>query len=110
MPAQHRRYRRSLPATRAVTAKFVALAVAATLAIGGFLAIQMAAGGDPALGPKESARTRHASNTNSTGHSGSSSAGSGAGYYGGDQYPYGSSASGYSPQQYSPPPVTSSTS
>jgi hypothetical protein len=97
----YRRYsRRARQSTRALTAKFAALAVVVTLLIGGLIAAQMAAGDDPALGPKAAASTKKASakpasSTQTYGH------GSSSGY---------SSGSGYSTQQSSPAPVTSSTS
>jgi hypothetical protein len=87
------------------------LAVIATLAIGGLIAAQMAAGSDPSLGPKAADRASKASTSNAASASGGSSSPSGStsdpsaqtdgdnGYY--------SPSSGYS---YSPPPVTSSTS
>ena len=58
-------FRRYAPAPRqstgALTAKLVALAAAATLAIGGLIATEMAAGEDPALGPKAAAQAKKAS-------------------------------------------------
>lgn len=83
--APYRRYRRSLPSTKALTAKIVALAVAGALVIGAVISVEMAGGNDPALGQKATAAKKSSAAT---------SAGSG------------SSSSGYS---YSPP-VTSSTS
>ena len=112
MPA-YRRYRRGpRQSTSALTAKFALLAVIVTLVIGGLLAAQLAAGNDPALGPKAAARAKKTS-TATTGTGSSSDAGSGANPYSGNGggYSYGSSgSSSYSGQQYSPPPVTSSTS
>ena len=105
-------FRRYAPAPRqstgALTAKLVALAAAATLAIGGLIATEMAAGEDPALGPKAAAQAKKAS---------TSSAGSAYGIDP-DTYPYPSSgvngyspgSGGYSTQHSSPPPVTSGTS
>jgi hypothetical protein len=121
--APYRRYRRPLPSTKALTAKIVALAVAATLAIGGFLAVEMAAGDDPALGPKAVAQAKKsAAKSDSTNAAPSSGSGSGADPYaqpyGDDGYYYGSGSGGYSSgyssgssgNSYSPPPVTSGTS
>jgi hypothetical protein len=98
-----------------VTAKLAALAIVATLLIGGLIAAQMAAGNDPALGPKAVAKAKKASARNSGAGSSTSSASSGTdpytrvygddGYY----YYYGPS-SGYSSQRSSPAPVTSGTS
>jgi hypothetical protein len=111
----YRRYRRRpRQSTRALTAKFTALAVVATLLIGGLIATQMAAGNDPALGPKAAARAKKSSASSSTGSSSSagSSSGSGTDSYS-QTYGYSpgySSGSGYSTQQSSPAPVTSSTS
>jgi hypothetical protein len=103
--------------TKALTAKLTALAIVATLLIGGLIAAQMAAGNDPALGPKALARAKKASTKSGT--SGTSSSGdSGTDpntqqqygyYYGSDSSGY-SSGSGYSTQQSAPAPVTSSTS
>jgi hypothetical protein len=111
--AQYRRYRRPLPSTKAVTAKIAVLAVVGALAIGALISVEMASGNDPALGQKAT-RVKQASTSSS--NSSASSAGS-------DSYPnygYGagsssgssgySTGSGYGTQQYSPPPVTSSTS
>ncbi len=50
--SKHTPARRS---TRGVTVRVAALAGAATLAVGGALAVQMARGADPALGPKTAA-------------------------------------------------------
>lgn len=108
--AQYRRYRRPLPSTKAVTAKIAVLAVVGALAIGALISVEMASGNDPALGQKATT-VKQAS---------SSSSGSSSGSDGYPNYDYGSgsssSSSGYSTgsgsgtQQYSPPPVTSSTS
>jgi hypothetical protein len=108
--AQYRRYRRPLPSTKAVTAKIAVLAVVGALAIGVLISVEMASGNDPALGQKATT-VKQAS---------SSSSGSSAGSDGYPNYDYGSGSSssssgystgsGYGTQQYSPPPVTSSTS
>lgn len=108
--AQYRRYRRPLPSTKAVTAKIAVLAVVGALAIGALISVEMASGNDPALGQKATT-VKQAS---------SSSSGSSAGSDGYPNYDYGSGSSssssgystgsGYGTQQYSPPPVTSSTS
>jgi hypothetical protein len=127
--AQRRRYSSPGPiqSTKALTAKLAVLAIAATILIGGLIAAQMAAGNDPALGPKAAARAKKASASSATTGSStgtSSSGGSGTDpntVYGDDGYYYaypsgssgsssGSSSSGYSTQQSSPAPVTSSTS
>jgi len=95
----YRRYSRPpRQSTKALTMKLALLAVVATLVIGGLIAAQMAAGNDPALGPKALARAKKASTRTSSGSS--STAGSSGS----------SSGSGYSTQQPSPAPVTSSTS
>jgi hypothetical protein len=113
-------FRRYAPApkqsTGALTAKLVALAAVATLAIGGLIATEMAAGEDPALGPKAAAQAKKASTSSAT----TGSASSPGSAYGIDPYtyPYPSSgsngyspgSSGYSTQHSSPPPVTSGTS
>jgi hypothetical protein len=106
----YRQYRRrARQSTRALTAKFTVLAVVATLLIGGLLAVQMAAGDDPALGPKAAAKAKKASTRSST-TTQSTSSGSQIDPYS-QSYDYGSSAgSGYSAQQSSPAPVTSGTS
>ncbi|HMA27274.1 MAG: hypothetical protein ACM33U_13265 [Solirubrobacterales bacterium] len=124
--SQRRRYSRGpIQSTKALTVRLTALAVVGTLLIGGLIAAQMAAGNDPALGPKAVARANKASTKpSSNGSSTSSSTGSGTDpytqTYGGDgNYYYGSpgdnsGSSGYSSgssgYSYSPPPVTSSTS
>jgi hypothetical protein len=131
--ARQSRYsvRRPLQSTRAVTVKLTLLAVVATLAIGGLIAAQMAAGNDPSLGPKAATRAKKAVAKSSTGasstgtSSGSSSSSAdpysqayGDDYYGSSSgYSSGSSSSGssgyssgYSTQQSAPAPVTSSTS
>jgi hypothetical protein len=133
--ARQSRYsvRRPLQSTRAVTVKLSLLAVVATLAIGGLIAAQMAAGNDPSLGPKAATRAKKAgakssTSGSSTGTSSGSSSSSTDPYsqaYGGDYYGSSSgyssgssssgssgysSGSGYSTQQSAPPPVTSSTS
>src|SRR5262245_9900271 len=103
----YRRYRPPLPSTRALTAKIVAVAVAATLAIGVLISIEMASGNDPALGPKATTQTKKSTAGQSgSGTSRSSGARSGTDSYSqyGYGYSYGSSSSGYSS---SPPPVTS---
>jgi hypothetical protein len=95
----YRRYRRPpRQSTKALTVKLALLAVVATLVIGALIAAQMAAGNDPALGPKAVARAKKASTRTSSGSSSTAgSSGSSSGY-------------GYSTQQPSPAPVTSSTS
>jgi hypothetical protein len=128
--ARRHRYSTKRPrqSTRAVTVKLAMLAVVATLAIGGLIAAQMAAGNDPSLGPKAATRAKKvAANSstsgNSTGTSGSSTdpyaQSYGDDYYGSPGYSSGSSSSGssgyssgsgYSTQQSAPAPVTSSTS
>jgi hypothetical protein len=138
--AQYRRHRPGpVQSTKALTVKLTMFAVIVTLAIGGLIAAQMAAGKDPALGPKAAKHSKKASNSSSSGSSsgsGSSSSGSTGsssstdpygqtygddGYYSGSSgYPSGSSGyssgssgysgSGYSTQQSTPAPVTSSTS
>ena len=111
--AEYRRYRRPLPSTKAVTAKIAVLAVVGALAIGALISVEMASGNDPALGQKAT-RVKQAS----TGSSNSSASSAGSDSY--PNYGYGagnslgssgdSTGSGYGTQQYSPPPVTSSTS
>ena len=124
--SQQRRYTTRGPqqSTSALTTKLTAFAVVATLVIGGLLAAQMAAGSDPALGPKATAQTKKASaKPSSNGSSSSSSNGSGSDpysqsygsdgyYYGGSGYSAGSGgySSGSDGYSYSAPPVTSSTS
>jgi hypothetical protein len=123
---RYRRARRSAAprgSTGALTMRLVVLAVAASLLIGGLIATEMAAGNDPALGPKAVAQAKRSVAKKSTGTS-SNSSGSGtdpyAQSYGDDGYAYGSSggyssgsggySSGSSGYSYSPPPVTSGTS
>jgi hypothetical protein len=104
--AEYRRYRRRpRSSTRAMTAKLVALAAAGTLAIGGLIAAEMAAGDDPALGPKAMAAKKSAASSGSSSSSSTSSATDPyTQQYG---YGYGSGSGGYSS---SPAPVTSGTS
>ena len=118
----YRRYPSPLrQTTSALTMKIVLLAVIASFVIGGLIAVQMAAGSDPALGPKAAARAKKASAASSQNGSSTSSNtdpysqyyGYGDdGYYYGDSsgYSSGSNGSGSSGYSYSPPPVTSSTS
>ena len=103
--------------------KLIALAIVATLMIGGLLAAQMAAGSDPALGPKATADEEVVGKPSNSGSSSSSANGSGSDpysqSYGSDEVllrglgisagsgGYSSGSGGYS---YSAPPVTSSTS
>jgi|tagenome__1003787_1003787.scaffolds.fasta_scaffold20371770_1 hypothetical protein len=116
--AEYRRYRRrARQSTKVLMAKFTALAVAATLIIGGLLAAQMANGNDPALGPKATASAKKSAATPSgSSTSSSSSAGSGTDPYSQSYgYGYSTGSNGYSagagsPQQSSPAPVTSGTS
>jgi hypothetical protein len=108
---EYRRYRRRpRQSTKALTAKLAVFATIVTLVIGGLIAAQMAAGNDPALGPKATAKTKKATTSSTS----SSSGGSSSQVYGEDDYyPYSggySSGSGYSTQQSAPAPVTSSTS
>jgi hypothetical protein len=130
-PPQRRRtrYRRRghlRESTRTLTGKLVALALAGTIVIGGLIASQMAAGNDPALGPKAVAQAKRtaakhsgaASSASSGTGSGSDpysqSYGYGSGGYSGSGSGYSSGSSGYSSGSsgypYTPPPVTSSTS
>jgi hypothetical protein len=103
--SQYRRFRRrTRQSTRALTAKFTALAIVATLAIGGLIAAQMATGDDPALGPKAAAKAKKGKASSQSAGSTSTSDPYSQGY--GD---YGSS-SGYAAHPSSPAPVTSSTS
>jgi hypothetical protein len=125
----YRRYPSPLrQSTSALTVKIVLVSVVATLVIGGMIAVQMAAGSDPALGPKAAARAKKASaarNQNSAsssqssgtdpysqsyGYGGEGSYGDSGGYGGYSGGSSGSSSSGSSGYSYSPPPVTSSTS
>jgi hypothetical protein len=120
----YRRYKRPpRQSTKALTMKLALLAVIATLVVGGLIAAQMAAGNDPALGPKAVAKAKKASRSSS---SQSASTGTPASpdsgtdpytqAYGYNPYSSGSSAgssssgSGYSTQRSSPAPVTSGTS
>jgi hypothetical protein len=123
---EYRRYRRpARQSTKALTMRLALLAVVATLVIGGLIAAQMAAGNDPALGPKAVARAKTASTRTSSGSSSTAGASGTDPYtqaYGYDPHSSGStsgsssgssgssSGSSYSAQQSSPAPVTSSTS
>jgi hypothetical protein len=101
---RYRRYRRrARQSTRALTAKFTALAIVASLAIGGLIAAQMATGDDPALGPKAAKAKKATASSSSAGSpSTPNSSSPGSAYY--------PPSTGYSTQQSSPAPVTSSTS
>jgi hypothetical protein len=100
--AEYRTYRRRpRQSTKALTAKLVALATAATLGIGGFIAAEMAAGDDPALGPKAAAQAKK---TSAGSQSSSSSTSSGNSYR---FDPYARQQPAPAP---SPAPVTSGTS
>ena len=127
--ARRSTYRRPLgprQSTSALTAKLLAFAVIATVAIGLLIATQMASGSDPALGPKAVAQAKKKAAKSRSGSS-SAATGSGSGgdpygqVYGGDgYYYYGNGSSGYSGSSgsssqsggstYTAPPVTSSTS
>ena len=129
--ARRHRYSTKRPrqSTRAVTVKLAMLAVVATLAIGGLIAAQMAAGNDPSLGPKAATRAKKVAAKSSTSGTSTGTSGSSTDPYAqsyGDDY-YGSpggyssgssssgssgnsSGSGYSTQQSAPAPVTSGTS
>jgi hypothetical protein len=117
---EYRRYRRRPPrqSTSALTVKLAMLAVVATLAVGGLIAAQMAAGNDPSLGPKSANSAKKATaKTSSSASSSGAPSGSIDPYaqsYGGDGYNGSSSGyssgSGYSTQQSAPAPVTSGTS
>ena len=64
------RYARGpIQSTKALTLKLTMLAVVCSLMIGGLIATQMAAGSDPALGPKAAARAKQASAKDSSGSS-----------------------------------------
>jgi hypothetical protein len=108
MPDYQRYRRRPRPSTKALTVKLVALGVAATLAIGGLIAAEMAAGDDPGLGPKAKATKKSAATAAGSRSSTASSVASGTDPYSPSSgYSYGSGSSGYSS---APSPVTSSTS
>jgi cytoskeletal protein RodZ len=128
VPRRSRYSRGPRQSTKTLTAKLIVLAVVGSLLIGGLIAAQMAAGNDPSLGPKATARAKKASTKDPSSRSStSSSTGSGSsdpysqssgsdGYYYGN--PYSSGSSGYSSgssgsssgSTSSAPPVTSSTS
>jgi hypothetical protein len=122
--SRRRRYSRGpAQSTKALTVRLTLLAVIGTLLVGGLIAAQMAAGNDPALGPKAVTQAKKASTkASSSDSSTSSSTGSGSDpysqsngsdgyYYGGSSgYSSGSSSSGSGSSSSSPPPVTSSTS
>jgi hypothetical protein len=57
---------RRRPSTKLLTAKLAALSTAGALVIGGWLAVQMASGDDPALGPKAAAKSKAAATTTTT--------------------------------------------
>ena len=114
-PPTIRRYRVPPPrrsSTAQITLRFVLLAVVATLIIGSLLAVQMANGSDPALGPKAVAKAKKSAAKPAA--SGSSTAATQTDPYEAGGYANGSSgssgySSGYSAQS-APAPVTSSTS
>lgn len=115
-PRDYRRHRRPLPSTKALTAKIAGLAVAATLAFGVLISVEMASGNDPALGPKATAAAKKSTaNPAGPGASSSSSTGSGTDPYSEDygygySYGGGSSRAGSGGYSSTPAPVTSGTS
>jgi hypothetical protein len=122
-PPTVRRYRASPPqrsSTASVTLRLIVLAAVATLVIGSLMAVQMASGSDPALGPKAVAQDKKGSTESRTGPSSSASTStdpatdSYSDGYGSGGYAYtppssSESSSGYSAPS-APAPVTSSTS
>jgi uncharacterized membrane protein len=98
--------------TAQITLRFVVLAAVATLIVGSLLAVQMANGSDPTLGPKAAAKAKKSAGKPAA--SGSSTGATETDPYADGGYTYGSSgssgySSGYSAQSV-PAPVTSSTS
>jgi uncharacterized membrane protein len=87
------------------TLRVALLSLAATLILSAGIAVQMAAGHDPVLGPKK--RTA-SSNTTSTGSSGSTGSGDSTGSSSYDGYGYGDGQSTQTTP--SAPPVTTRTS
>lgn len=119
-PPTIRRYRvqqTQRSSTAAITLRLVVLAAVATLIIGSLLAVQMASGSDPALGPKALAQGKQSGKSQTAGGSptpsdlGTDPYANGSGDEGN---PYGDSAQGGysygSTAQSAPAPVTSSTS
>ena len=90
--------------TGVLTLKLVSLAVAGTIAVGGWIAGRMAAGEDPALGPKAAQANVSKAAGASSGSSSASSYSSSAGYEDDGYGTYSPSGSGYSSSQ----PSTSS--
>jgi hypothetical protein len=122
-PPTIRRYRVPPPqrsSIAAVTLRLVVLAAVATLIIGSLLAVQMASGSDPALGPKAVAQDKKVSTKRPTVRSSSAPSSTDLGTdpyaesYGGGGYGYSPPSSSGSPSGYTagsaPAPVTSSTS
>jgi hypothetical protein len=126
-PRRRPRPKRPRGSTAVMTVRLTALSVLAAAVIGGGLAVQMAAGSDPALGPKQAKALKKAaassSNSSSTGSSSSGTSASGSSSS--DLSSSGSSSSSdgssqvapsevaptvVAPTQSAPAPVTSSTS
>jgi cytoskeletal protein RodZ len=124
-PRRRPRPQRPRGSTAVMTVRLTALSVVAAAVIGGGLAVQMAAGSDPALGPKQakavkaSAKTRsngaaaQAESTDSTaqtGSSGDSSSGLSSDSTSSQSTPSQVTPTQVAPTQSSPAPVTSSVS
>jgi len=72
-PQDRARYGRQRVTTAVMTVRFAALSIVATAVIAGGLAVQMAAGSDPALGPKKARAQRRASTSQGSPASGTGS-------------------------------------
>jgi cytoskeletal protein RodZ len=124
-PRRRPRPQRPRGSTAVMTVRLTALSVVAAAVIGGGLAVQMAAGSDPALGPKQAKAAKKASaSSNGSTSSGSTSSGSTSSGLSADSSSSDSTSSGTSsevaptqvaptqvaPTQSAPAPVTSSVS
>ncbi|MDX6616802.1 MAG: hypothetical protein QOD60_1893 [Solirubrobacterales bacterium] len=124
-PRRRPRPQRPRGSTAVMTVRLTALSVVAAAVIGGGLAVQMAAGSDPALGPKQakavkaSAKTRSngaaaqpesTDSTAQTGSSSDSSSGLSSDSTSSQSSPSQVTPTQVAPTQSSPAPVTSSVS
>jgi cytoskeletal protein RodZ len=119
-PRRRPRPQRPRGSTAVMTVRLTALSVVAAAVIGGGLAVQMAAGSDPALGPKQAKAAKKASaSSNGSTSSGSTSSGLSADSSSSDSTSSGTSSevaptqvapTQVAPTQVAPAPVTSSVS
>jgi hypothetical protein len=107
-PRRRPRPKRPRGSTAVMTVRLTALSVVAAAVIGGGLAVQMAAGSDPALGPKQAKAVKKASANSPS--SDLSSAGSSSDVAPTEAAPTEVAPTVVAPTQSAPAPVTSSVS